>query len=163
MFHYQVIHADLGLITKIIFNDSLVWFYGEKTISRYNFKTGKLELRLNSEPGIPFTGMFITPKNTFINVMNKGLYRLESDTLFPIVTGYLTEKADILFSLPYNQKMVLVGLSDGKLSLFDGIKYYDYQIQDDGYIRDNILSEGITIGDSLYAFSTLDGGAVVIG
>jgi serine phosphatase RsbU (regulator of sigma subunit)/ligand-binding sensor domain-containing protein len=123
---------------------------------------GKLELRLNSKEGTPFTGMFVTPKNTFINVMNKGLYRLESDTLFPIVTGYLTEKIDILFSLPYNKSLVLVGLSDGRLSLFDGIKYYDYQIKDNGYLKENILSEGIAIGDSLYAFSTLDGGALVV-
>jgi hypothetical protein len=154
--------TDLGLITKIIFNDSLVWFYGEKTLSCYNFKTSKLHLRLNSEPGIPFTGMFITPKNTYINVSNRGLFRLAGDTLLPMENGYLTKKTDILFSLPYNQKMVLVGLSNSKLSLFDDIKYYDYQIQDDGYIRDNILSEGINLGDSLYAFSTLGGGAVVL-
>jgi hypothetical protein len=154
--------ADLGLITKIIFNDSLVWFYGEKTISCHNFITNKLQLRLNSESGLPFTGMFLTPKNTFINVSNRGLFRLESDTLFPIVTGYLTKKTDILFSLPYDQKMVLIGFSNSNLSLFDGIKYYDYQIQDEGYIRDNILSEGINISDSLYAFSTLGGGAIVL-
>jgi len=154
--------VDLGLITKIIFSDSLVWYYSEKTISCHDFKTGKLHLRLNSEPGIPYTGMFITPKNTFINIANKGLFRLEHNTLFPIVTGYLTKNTDILFSLPYDNKMVLVGFSDGNLSLFDGIKYYDYQLQDDGYIKDNILSEGINIGDSLYAFSTLSGGAVVL-
>ena len=154
--------ADVGVVTKIIFSNSLTWFYGEKTISCHNNKTNKLELRLNSKTGFPFTGMLVTPKNTFINVMDKGLFRLESDTLFPIVTGYLTEKVDILFSLPYNQNMVLVGTGDGKLSLFDGIKYYNYKVNDDGYIRENILSEGITIGDSLYAFSTLEGGAVVI-
>ena len=106
--------------------------------------------------------MFVTPKNTFINVLNKGLYRLESDTLFPIVTGYLTENVDILFALPYNNRMVLVGLSDGRLSLFDGIKYYDYNIKDDGYLRENIISEGIAVGDSLYAITTIDGGALVI-
>jgi serine phosphatase RsbU (regulator of sigma subunit)/ligand-binding sensor domain-containing protein len=154
--------ADIGVITRILFSDSNIWFYGEQSISRYNIENGKLELRLNSKNGNPFTGMFITPKNIFINVQNKGLYRIESDTLFPIVTGYLTEKNDILFSLPYDDSKVLVGLSDGKLSLFDGIKYYDYQIKDDGYLSDNILSEGIALGDSLYAFSTLDGGALVV-
>jgi serine phosphatase RsbU (regulator of sigma subunit) len=154
--------SDIGVITKIVFNDTLVWFYGEQSVSRYNLEDGKLELRLKSKDGNPFTGMFITPKNTFINVMNKGLYRIESDTLFPIVTGYLTGNVDILFSLPYSNSMVLVGLSDGKLSLFDGLKYYNYQIKDDGYLKDNILSEGIAVGDSLYAFSTLDGGALVV-
>ncbi len=154
--------TDIGIITKIIFSDSLVWFYGEHSISRYNLDNGKLELRLKPKNNNPFTGMFITPANTFVNVMNKGLYRLESDTLFPIVTGYLTEKIEILFSLPYNNKMVLVGLGNGDISLFDGIKYYDFPIGDDGYLKENILSEGITVGDSLYAFSTLEGGAMVV-
>lgn len=164
-YNYTSLSGDsshIGVITKIIFNDSLVWFYGEQSVNRYNLQTGKPDLCIKSKEDNPFRGMFVTPKNTFINVMNKGLFRLESDTLFPIVTGYLTEKTDILFSLPYNKSMVLLGLSDGKLSLFDGIKYYDYQIRDDGYLKDNILSEGIVLGDSLYAFSTLDGGALVI-
>jgi len=154
--------SEVGIITKIQLTDSVAWFYGDNSISRYNLTSGKLELLLKSKEGSPFTGIIVTPKNTFINVLDKGLYRLESDTLFPIVTGYLTAKTDILFSLPYNLNSVLVGLSDGKLSLFDGIKYYDYQIKDDNYLRDNILSDGISIGDSLYAFSTLDGGALVI-
>ncbi len=52
----------------------------------------------------------MTPENTFINILNKGLHRIESDTLFPIVTGYLTENTEVLFSLPHNQDLVLVGL-----------------------------------------------------
>jgi serine phosphatase RsbU (regulator of sigma subunit) len=154
--------ASVGLISRIIFTDSTIYFYGEQSISRHNIKSGKLELRLRQKENEPFTGMFITPKNTFINVSSEGLYRLESDTLFPIVTGYLTKDMEILFSLPYSNSMVLLGKSNGDLSLFDGIKYYDYQIKDDGYLRQNILSEGLSISDSLYAFSTLDGGALVI-
>jgi serine phosphatase RsbU (regulator of sigma subunit)/ligand-binding sensor domain-containing protein len=154
--------SDIGVITKIVFNDSVVWFFGEQSVSRYNLENEKLELRLKSKDTYPFTGIFITNKNTFFNVMNKGLFKLENDTLSPVVSGYPTEKVEILFSLPYNNRMVLVGFSNGKLLLFDGIKYYDYQIKDDGYLNENILSEGIAIGDSLYAFSTLDGGAMVV-
>jgi serine phosphatase RsbU (regulator of sigma subunit) len=154
--------SSIGLISRIIFTDSTVYFYGEQTISRHNIRSEKLELRLRQKENEPFTGMFITPKNTFINVLSKGLYRLESDTLFPIVTGYLTKNEEILFSLPYNNNLVLIGKSNGALSLFDGIKYYDYQIKDEGYIRQNILSEGLLISDSLYAFSTLNGGALVV-
>jgi serine phosphatase RsbU (regulator of sigma subunit) len=151
-----------GIITRIIFKDPVIWFYSEQSISRYNTETGKLDLKLDSKPDRLFTGMFVTPGNTFINVMDGGLFRLESDTLFPIVTGYLTEKIDVLFSLPYNNDMVLLGLGNSTLSLFDGIKYYDYQIKDDEYLKDNILSEGIILGDTAYAFSTLEGGAIVV-
>ena len=154
--------CSLGIISRIIFTDSTVYFYGEQSISRHNLKTGKLELRLKQKDNEPFSGMFITPGNTFINVLTRGLYRLESDTLFPIVTGYLVKDVEILFSLPYSSSMVLLGKSNGDLSLFDGIKFYDYPIKDEGYLRENILSEGLSISDSLYAFSTLDGGALVV-
>jgi len=154
--------SSIGLISRIIFTDSTVYFYGEQSISRHDIKSGKLELRLRPKESKLFTGMFITPKNTFINVSSEGLYRLESDTLFPIVTGYLSKDYEILFSLPYNANLVLLGKSNGELSLFDGIKYYGYQIKDDGYLRENILSEGLSISDSLYSFSTLEGGALVV-
>jgi len=154
--------AGVGLIARIIFTDSTVCFYSEMTISRHEIKTGQLEKRFMSKENKPFAGMFITPKNTFINVMSEGLYRIEADTLFPIVTGYLLENEEVLFSLPYDNKLVLLGLGNGSLSLFDGIKFYDYQIKDDGYLRQNILSEGMSVSDSLYAFSTLDGGAIVV-
>jgi serine phosphatase RsbU (regulator of sigma subunit) len=154
--------SSIGIISKIIFTDSTVYYYGERSISRHNIKSGELELRLRQRGNEPFTGMFITPKNTFINVLSEGLYRLESDTLFPIVTGYLLKDIEILFSLPYSKTHVLLGKSNGDLSLFDGIKFYDYQIKDDGYLRQNTLSEGLLISDSLYAFSTLEGGALVV-
>jgi serine phosphatase RsbU (regulator of sigma subunit) len=154
--------ASLGLISKILLTDSTIYFYGEQTISRHNIRTGNLELRLRQKENEPFTGMFVTPRNTFINVSSEGLYRLESDTLFPIVTGYLSKDDEILFSLPYSYNMVLIGKSNGDLLLFDGIKFFDYQIKDEGYHRRNVLSEGLLISDSLYAFSTLEGGALVV-
>ncbi len=154
--------SGTGIITKILFNKPYIWFYGERSIIRYNTATGRADLQLFSKPDNPFSGMIISPENTFINVTDKGLYRLESDTLFPIVTGYLTTRTDVLFSLPYDEALVLVGQSDGTLSLFDGIKYLDYKVNDDGYLRENMLSEGISLGDTAYAFSTLDGGALVI-
>jgi serine phosphatase RsbU (regulator of sigma subunit)/ligand-binding sensor domain-containing protein len=151
-----------GAVTKIIFRDSIIWFYSDRSISRFDRKKNATDLVLNSEPGTAFTGMFTNQKNTFINVSGRGLHRLESDTLFPIVTGYLTEQTEILFSLPYDDKLVLTGLGNGRLSLFDGIKYYDYPVKDEGYLRANILSEGLALGDTAYAFTTLDGGALVV-
>jgi len=151
-----------GVITRIIFDGLDVWLYSEQSVSRYNLETRKLEFRLEAIPFYPFSGMLVTPENTFINVLNKGLHRLQSDTLFPIVSGYLTEKTDVLFSLPYSTALVLVGFGDGSLSLFDGMKYISYEIRDEGYLKGNLLSEGIALGDTAYAFSTLEGGAVVV-
>jgi len=164
-YSYKTLSGDssnVGLITKIITTDSTVWFYSETTISRHNIGSGKLEKRYRYDGSGLFTGIFMTPRNTFINVMSKGLFRVEADTLFPIVTGYLLKDEEVLFSLPYDKKMVLLGFGNGSLSLFDGIKFYDFNIGDEGYLKDNILTDGIAVTDSIYAFSTVDGGAVVV-
>lgn len=154
--------SGTGVITRILFGYPSVWFYSEQTVIRYNTDTDTIALRLDSKPGHPFTGMLVMTDNIFVNVLGKGLHRIDNDTLFPIVTGYLTENTSILFSLPYNDELVLVGLGNGTLSLFDGMKYYDYPLKDDGYLKENILSEGICLADTAYAFSTLEGGAVIV-
>jgi len=150
-----------GLVTRICFTDSTVWFWSERAVSRYNQVTGHTDLYLNSQDGKLFTGLFVMPGKTFINVQNEGLCRLESDTLFPVVTGHLLKDTQVLFSLPYDSKHILLGLEGGKLLLFDGIKFFSYQIKDEGYLQQNYLSGGIAVSDSLYAFSTLDGGVII--
>ncbi len=154
--------SSVGLISKIIYTDTTVYFYGDQSISRHNIRTGELERRLRPKDRESFTGMFITPKSTYINIINHGLYQLERDSLFPVITDSLSFYDEILFSLPYDSKHVLLGRSNSELSLFDGIQYSEYPIHDEGYLRQNILSEGLSISDSLYAFSTLGGGVLVI-
>lgn len=164
IYRYHSLSDDsggIGLITRIIFSDSMIVFCSDRSVSCHRLKDLSLIKRFYAEEK-PFTGAFLKGKDTFINVKGIGLHRVDADTLFPIVTGYITEKTEILFSLPFDRDRVLLGFSDGKLSLFDGIKYYTYGARDEGYIAGNVLSEGISIGDSLYAFSTLGGGAVVI-
>jgi serine phosphatase RsbU (regulator of sigma subunit) len=154
--------AAIGLITRIVFSDSLVIFYGENSVSFYDAKDKSLSGRIASDVKGPFSGIFVEGKNIFINLSGKGLFRVEADTLLPFVNGSFTSEIEILFSLPYDNKRVLLGFSDGRLMLFDGTSFRNYYVDDDGYIRDNILSEGIAAADSLYAFSTLGGGAVVV-
>ncbi len=154
--------ADIGTITKILFTDTTIFFYGEQSITRHSIKNQKSITRWHAKKSKPFTGMLITHNNTFFNVHQEGLYRLESDTLFPIVTGFYTENSEILFSLPYNNKRILVGTDDSELYTFDGIKYYNYDINDEGYLAESILADGQIISDTLYAFGTLYGGVEVV-
>ncbi len=154
--------ANIGIISKIIFTDSTIFFYGENTITRHSVKNPERFKRWYSKDFRPFTGMFVTHKNTFFNVASEGLYRIESDTLFPIVTGFYTENSEILFSLPYSKNRVLVGTDDSELYTFDGIKYYNYDINDDGYLYESILADGQIISDTLYAFGTLYGGIEIV-
>jgi serine phosphatase RsbU (regulator of sigma subunit) len=166
IYRYESLAANvdnLGTITRITFNDSIACFSGESSVSNYNFITNRLSSRFFSTADRPFSGVILSGENTYINVTKQGLYRAEADSLHRMETGYLTVNTAILFSLPYDSRRVLVGLSNGKISLFDGTRYATFPLNDNGYIENNMLSGGISIGDSLYAFSTMGGGAVVTG
>ncbi len=51
----DVNRSDLGIVTKIIFKDSLAWLYGEQSVTRFNLVTGKVELCIKSTEPNPFT------------------------------------------------------------------------------------------------------------
>ena len=154
--------ANPGLITNIIFTDTTVIYYSEKSISVHRLDNPFDFKRWYADPGSPFTGMIAHLGKLFFNVKGKGLFRIESDTLFPIVTGYLTENREILFSLPFDDGKKLVGTDDNRLQLFDRILYYDYEISRPEYLRENVLSDAVFISDSLLALSTLYGGILVV-
>jgi len=154
--------ASPGLISNIIFTDTTVIYYSEKSISVHMLDNPSDFKRWYSDPGSPFTGMIAHLGKLFFNVKGKGLFRIECDTLFPIVTGYLTENREILFSLPFDRGKKLVGTDDNRLQLFDRILYYDYEISRPEYLRENILSDAVFISDSLLALSTLYGGILVV-
>jgi len=154
--------AEIGIITRILFTDTTIFFYGDQTITRHNRNNPSEFKRWKAKKFNPFTGMLTTRENTFFNVFGEGLYRLESDTLFPLVTGFYTKDSEILFSLPYSESRVLVGTDDSKLYTFDGIKYYNYNINDEGYLKESVLADGQIISDTLYAFGTLYGGVEVV-
>jgi serine phosphatase RsbU (regulator of sigma subunit) len=154
---------NLGIITRITFNDSIACFSGINSVSSYNFITNRLSKRLFSSADRPFSGVILSGNQTYINVSKQGLYRIEADSLHRIETGNMKVNSDILFSLPFDSRRVLVGLGNGKIVLFDGIRFTAFPLNDEGYIEKNMLSGGIAIGDSLYAFSTMGGGAVVTG
>lgn len=164
-FSYSPLSGDsdsLGVITSIWFSGSSVCFAGEQSITIYNPDDPASSRRWYADQDAPFTGYAETGGNFYINVAGKGLHRIDSDTLFPIVTGYLTNETEILFILDYSPGMILLGTSDNRLRLFDGIKYYPFAGDTEEYLAENILSDGIVVTDSLYAFSTLYGGVILV-
>jgi len=154
--------SNLGAIKRIYFDDASICFTGDHAISIHDRENPGGFKRWYAEPGKPFTGFINTSDNYYINVKGEGLHRVDSDTLFPIVTGYLTKDTEILFTLRYDANRILLGSSDNKIYLFDGIKFYPYRLSDEEYLAENILSDGVIVADSLYAFSTLYGGVLLV-
>ncbi len=144
---------------SIAYTDSSIYFQGPKTTVRHKLKQLKTQdKRWTASNEERFTGIIIHPDNIFINRYPEGLFRLDSDTLFPIVTGFWTKDEEIIFTLQHSFDRIMVGTDANHLYLFDGIKFYHYSDKVERYLEDNILTYGISYSDSIYAFSTLNGG-----
>lgn len=144
---------------SIAYTDSSIYFQGPDITVRHKLKQlNKQDKRWTASNQERFTGIIIHPDNIFINRYPEGLFRLDSDTLFPIVTGFWTKDEEIIFTLQHSIDRIMVGTDANHLYLFDGIKFYHYSDKVERYLEDNILTYGILYSDSIYAFSTLNGG-----
>ena len=111
----------------------------------------------------PFTSMFSSPAGIFVSLYSSGLFHLKGETLVPLITGYMTATDDILFTLPYDSRHVMIGLASGTIQLFDGLEFSLWEPADAGYISDNQLAGGHIANDSLLLFSTIEGGVAIVG
>lgn len=165
MYQYNSLAPDTltsGEFINIEFVDSVLYFMSEKMIIRINPNMPEEKKYWQAGENKPFTGILHNKKNVFINIWKEGLHRLQSDTLFPIVSGFWTKNREILFSLPYDSSRVLLGTDDGSLFLFDGMKFHNYRLKNHSYIEESILAGAKNISPDLFALSTLAGGVVIV-
>jgi|GEM_PF-433245 len=142
--------------------DSVIYFMSQQVIIRIDPSQPGQKKFWRAEANQPFTGMVHNNQHVFINQWNEGLHRLQSDTLFPIVSGYKLKNQEILFSLPYDSTRVLIGTDANRLYLFDGMKISPYRVANHSYLAQGIISGAENISQRYLALSTLAGGAVII-
>ena len=154
--------STAGNFTQITIADSTVYFMGERKIYRIHRKSQQINNEWITNNNQPFTGLFQNSEHIFINVWNKGLHRLESDTLFPIVSGFWTKQDQIIFDINYDKDHLLIGTDNNELYLFDGMKFYRYKPEIHQYLKESTILEAINLPGGRIAIGTLAGGVVVI-
>ncbi|MEN8204076.1 MAG: SpoIIE family protein phosphatase [Bacteroidota bacterium] len=147
---------------NILFSDNRVIFYRDSHISFHSLKDQALELRLKAEQYGSFAGMILTPSEVLVNIKGKGLHLLENESLVALEKPKVTFESRILFSLPYAESKVIIGLDNGELKIFDGSSLKDFRISNPHYLSVYGLSDGIVLNDSTYAFSSLYGGLLIV-
>lgn len=152
-----------GVVTGILITDSLMYIMTPACIAIHRLPGLEPADIIHGENNDSFTAIFEVAGNIFINVWSKGLCRLVGKKPEPLITAFMTAYDDVLFVLPYDRNRVLVGLGSNSMHLFDGLEFYGWEPDDKGYIQQSLLAGGHVINDTLYLFSTLEGGVVVAG
>jgi len=166
IYNYSPIETDSafrGVVTGITITDTLLYVLTNECIAIHTLPDLRPAGFINADPDQAFSSLFCTPAGIFVSIWSKGLCKLEGSEFLPLVTGYMTAYDEILFALPYDQNRVLVGLGSNTMHLFDGLDFYKWEPEDEGYLEQKLLAGGDAINDTLYLFSTIEGGVVVVG
>jgi serine phosphatase RsbU (regulator of sigma subunit) len=149
-------------LRRLHFTDTSVVFYGTNHISFHSLEDQSLQKRLMAWEQGPFAGLVLLNDHIFVNTRDAGMHILNGDSLLALPGGGLTRGKEVLFWLPYDKENVLIGLDNATLMRFDGREFSEYPISEDSYLKDFGLSDGISLNDSLYVFSTYYGGAMIV-
>ncbi len=164
-FDYHVISSEfseVGVITNILFDESHLYFYSDQTISRLAIQNFDDKEIWRSENDHPFTGMALLNGKVYVNIHEKGLYVIDGNSFLPVPGGDLIDRDEILFSLPFNERQILIATDNSFLYLFDGTELTDYIIEDENYIMESVLCGGVTLHEQDIALATLTGGCLII-
>ncbi len=90
-----------------------------------------------------------------------GLYQWTQESFQFIPEGEILREMRAQVALPY-KKQILFGTIYGGLFLFDGKSVSKFSNEIDTYLIQNQILDGLRLSDSIYAFSTLLGGVVLM-
>jgi serine phosphatase RsbU (regulator of sigma subunit) len=149
-------------LENIVLTDSLLLVFGPDEISCYALENLVLKFRYRSEQIGKFRGAIEGPDALYIQLDGGNMLYVAGDTLLPAGRIKNAVQEEILFTVPCDKDQVIAGTSDGGLYRFDGNRFSAYPLSNADYLRENMLSGGVLLNDSTYAFSTRFGGVLLV-
>ena len=147
-------------VRSIIGSSNEVFFIGENEIYELNPQTNSPAEQYRYENRL-ISGAFLNDGNLFVLLFQEGLFRWASGELLSL--GNYTQIAEnpVLFSIEAGKK-TFVGFEDDMLYSFESNRFNPIGGEVQAFLSNNLLSDGVLLNDSLMAFSTLAGGAIVV-
>ena len=94
----------------------------------------------------------------FVNLMNQGVYEISGNTIKPFLVNNLFSHSEIRFILSINKTQRLIGTANDGMMIWDGEKLSQWNPEQTGYFRKNIINRGCLTSDGKIIIGTiLDG------
>jgi len=152
---------DYGIIEKIVFKESDIYFYSSFSLTRINRDKMRTLETLWAKPSSPFAGIFFFHESLFVNISGKGLHVLTNKNLTPVEDGKSFDHVSIIFYMKYDEEHVLLGTDNSFIYLFDGSVFSDFILKDENYLFNAVVTDGINLNDNRVALATLTGGCII--
>ena len=152
-----------GTITNIEQTNNAIYFYSRTALIQFSKTKLTYKNSWYAEKKELFDGIIKLKNQVYLKVKDKGLYKTEDTHKKKLVIrNKILSSSGILFNLPFSDKKTLIGTDDNKLYLFNGSKFKSYRFDFESYLSENQLINGCNLKDSLFALSTISGGAIIV-
>jgi len=139
-----------------------IYIAGENNLYRFRKNNTSEYIHYSPDSTRYFAGMIKYHDRVFINVIDSGLFEVADTGLIWEIGGDEFGNTEILFSFSLSGNDILIGTDNNELFRYNGESFNLFEIEDQQYIDESILSDGIDIDTNKMALSTLLGGCLII-
>ncbi|MEQ8243479.1 triple tyrosine motif-containing protein [Fulvivirga sp.] len=152
----------IGEIFSVVIRGDLLYGLSNSAIVKYNLKTKKTSSIISKYSGELYK-LFELGEDIYVSTEKSGLQKVGESSLEETMSKKF-DRINVEFIAKHPEKeQYLFGLLDNTLKLYNGSNVVNLDIKDDdAYLQNSEITDGIWINDSLSAVATLKGGVIFI-
>lgn len=161
--HYNSIsgyYSNFEDISKILVTKDYVYFYCTKQIFCYSITNNNLTQVLPPAWNDRFSGIFLNNGVVYVNISGKGIHDIKGNKLW-ILNSDLANQT-ILANIPLSVTSTLIYTDKNIAYTFNGFKLTPFKLEDEDYLKDKTVINGIDLPGNLFVLTTLSGGCIII-
>ncbi|NJO02742.1 MAG: hypothetical protein HC880_14615 [Bacteroidia bacterium] len=153
---------NIGEINRIALTDNYVYFYSDQALFVVSLKGHKVVKTWRSSRQQTFLGLVQFKDKVYLNLENRGLHQIQENQLVPVRGSEDLGKEYIRASFAFDASRSLLATSRSKCYLFNGNQLILIRPSAYEYLQGNIIHEGLSVSDNVFALATISGGVVLI-
>jgi serine phosphatase RsbU (regulator of sigma subunit) len=151
---------QVGAIIQIAYAGNYVYFMSPTYITRINTKNFKDILQWKASEKTPFQTLIPLKNQVLVDIAGIGLESTDDKVLKPFLNDF-SLSGKVLFALNYDESSVLLGATDNKCYLFNGVTVKPFILQDQQYISDGSIVDAKNLDNDKIVISTVGAGCLV--
>lgn len=160
--YYSLANPDLSRFEyrKVYILNNQIYFQADQRLIRYDPVKKEITQQWIAEKDESFSLCFENQNRIFVQIENKGLFRINGQTLEPVVTD-LPDQEWLVFAENYQNKTIL-GSSANRLYWFDGKNIDTIAVEQREYLQKSQITDAKVLANGWLAIATVQGGSMFL-
>ena len=145
---------------KVYVLNHKIYFQADQRLIQYDPIKKQITQQWVADKEESFVLCFENQNRIFVQIENRGLFRINGQSLEPVVTD-LPDKELLIFAENYQNKTILGGLSN-RLYWFDGKSIDTVAVEQQEYLQKSQISDAKLLANGWLAIATVQGGSMFL-